>query len=294
MNEIMKIVLNANKERRILSDDEVKRICHIILNMGHHKLPYEIDFFPILTSDPECGAECLDKRIFFFRYGIEQTMEYGYQSLVDHLKMDGAKIDIYNYYYLFAIFHELAHARQHYLINFNPKKYESRMYKICQPYILQDKFYDENHNIFPTEINANNLAGLTVCNLYSKMPKEYVSDNDVLSYRLLTLQNMFKEAYEIYPKQEDVLSPSEKFLQAICDFDEPTEEFEEEFLNNPGRFCDMIFKIDNKSLYHRIMLGLPISYQEYAYTNLLYQEMEAGENINFIKKLQKKPNSTKS
>ena len=53
------------------------------------------------------------------------------------------------------------------------------------------------------------------------------------------------------------------------------------------RYVNLIYN-DKFTLYKKLMLGLPIKYIEYAYANLLIDALNIEEDINVVKKLQKK------
>ena len=56
----------------------------------------------------------------------------------------------------------------------------------------------------------------------------------------------------------------------------------------------LIYDINKLTIYKKLMLGLPISYLEYAYSNLIDDRLNHDERVNVTKKLQKNINSTKS
>ena len=68
MNEILRIVLNRNKERKLLTNDDVKNICNIVISKSIYNIPLFINFLPVCPNDPQCGGECIDDVIFFFTY----------------------------------------------------------------------------------------------------------------------------------------------------------------------------------------------------------------------------------
>ena len=278
MNEILKILIKRNRQRKLLTNDDVKRICHIILRYSISSNDKRIEFYPIDILDEDCAGMCLEKSIVFFNYGIEQLIDKCYQSLINNYSMDGAKIDIYNYFYLCIIFHELAHVRQHYIVENYRQKLEGKLFSICHDLAQDDEFYGNYYYDFLTEINANNMASTRVCNLYSKLPKEYLSQNDILVYQAIMLKCMLHDNYDILENEEVVSSPAERLAAYI----------EEDTNIDSSKYNELLNKQYNFTIYRKLMLGLPLTHEEYCYVDDIYNNLNDGNGVNALKKIQKK------
>ena len=117
-----------------------------------------------------------------------------------------------NFYYLYVLFHEIEHAKQN-------KKYESLddksvlyafLYGLCSRLEGNNQFYDKNHDLFPTEIEADNNGLLKSYNLlsYTKLP---VRETKVLYLQyLVSLQSNYERI-----NRYRVLTPIEKLYNDI-------------------------------------------------------------------------------
>ena len=89
------------------------------------------------------------------------------------------KYDSYllNFFYLYFVFHELIHADQkknHDLLSSKMNHVYLFLYELCDKLYCDDKsFYEDNHDLFPMEINANNNGLLYASNIinHSNIPR---------------------------------------------------------------------------------------------------------------------------
>lgn len=288
MDEIIKIIFERNKERKLLSSDDVKKICYLILKKNKYDFVKQVEVFSHNPKDPTCAGVYYDENIFFFYREIIDMLEKQFDNFSDMYEIDGANVDGYNYFYLSIILHELAHVRQYAILKNKHNSLEKKIFSIFLNLSNNRDFYSDNYHDILTEINANNVSIMTANHIYSKLPKNFLTRNDWRAYQSYYLKNLLYLNYEIVDKKNQILSPAErvvnKFDEAIV-FD----------LDMTLTEClHLIHDTKDLSLYKKLMLGLPISYMEYAYADLIDTRLGNGENINAIKKLQKKLNSTKS
>ena len=282
MNEILKIILKCNRERKLLSGDDVKEICNIILKRNKYYFVNKIDILSHNPNDENCAGLYHDDHLFFFFDGIVNMLQGYCDDTTDLYTFDGAKVDIYNFYYLTIIFHELAHVRQQYIMDTARSSIEKKIFTLFLNLSLNREFYQENYCNILTEINAENVALVTANYFYSQLPKNFVTKNDRKAYQLSTLGTLLHSNYEIVSKKEMVISPSEHLIDSLND----------DILASQNMNCDqylnLIYKQNNLTIYKKMMLGLPLEYQEYAYAELLYNRLKSDDEINVIKKLQKR------
>jgi len=280
MEEILKIIIKCNKARKLLSVDDVKKICHIVLKNNGYSFVKKVIVARSNPNDKDCGGVFGNDMIVFFYDGVIKLITKYSDDFTDMYQIDGTTVDILNYYFLSIIFHELAHARQQYLANSKYSSLEKRVFSMFLDLSKNKDFYETNYSNVLTEINAVNVSYMTTNYLYNKLPYNFVTTNDKISYNLSMLKNFLYANYEIEPKSETVISPAERI----------TSGFDEDILKSVNMDIEKYSKLiyhDNITLYKKIMLGLPITYLEYAYVNLLIDELNASQDINVTKKLQK-------
>ena len=283
MDEILKIIFKCNKERKLLNPDDVKKICWIILKRNNYSFVNKIDFLSHDPNGENCAGLYYDDHLFFFYKGIIKMIEEHGDQLNDLYSLDGARVDIYNYYYLTIIFHELAHVRQHYIANSSHSSLEKQIFKLSFDLSSNREFYEENYCDILTEVNAENVAKITTIYLYSRLPKNFVTKYDLDAYQLDTLGSILHHNYENVAKKDIIISPSERLVDSF------TESILEQVHINYDKYIKLINN-NNLTLYKKMMLGLPISYQEFAYAESLYSRLKSDDSFNVIKKLQKKFN----
>lgn len=285
MDEIVKIVLQRNKERKMLTNSDVKRICNIFIGLSKIESVNEINFE---FESPHEGygdyywdSENKTGIISFYTETVEKALELKYRANISEHIFDGTKIDVYNWYYLNAIFHEFSHAKDRDLINKNKKSKEAKLAGIVEKLPAIRDFYETNYYDMPNEVKARNNGNLRAYEVYEKLPIEFLSNNDRLFYKFITLAEM-KETYIILPEEEKIESPIERIFDYADDYN----------LAKAGidvnQFRSLIYDKNNFTLYNRLMLGLPITYQEYGYIHILQECLESQVDVDFTKKLQKR------
>ena len=282
MDEIIKIIFNCNKKRRLLSDDDVRKICFIILKKNKYNFVKEVRVFKNNPFDSECAGVYQNGNILFFLDEVIELIHRSYENFSASYNIDGSAIDIYNYFYLGIIFHELAHVRQYAIINGKRNCLEKKLFSIFLNLSQNEDFYNENYYDILTEVNANNVALVTTNYLYSKLPKNFITINDYRCYQSSLIKLALYNNYEILNKKDDIISPAERVV----------DNFDEEILFYLDMKLDDIVKLiysnDNLTIYKKIMLGLPLTYLEYSYAHLLSDRLNVEEGINIVKKLQKR------
>ncbi len=281
MEKIIEIILNCNSKRKLLSFDDVREICQIILDKSNCSFVNKIDLFQDNPVEKNCAAVYYDDHIFFFFEPILEKLDNCCTELLECKKMHGSRVDVYNYFYLGIIFHELAHVRQYYITQKKHNSLEKKIFKIYLNLSENRDFYHDNYFNILTEVNANNVASVMANYIYSKLPRNFLTQNDRNIYQSNMLRNLLYDNYEIDINKEVVISPSERI----------TENLSNEILSNSkidlNKYLMLIYSQNNLTIYKKLMLGLPISYLEYAYVNLLSDELYGSDKINVTKKLQK-------
>ena len=282
MDEIIKIVFNRNKERKLLTATDVKKICHIILKKKGYNFVKHIKVFSHNPVDSTCAGVYHDENIFFFYNEILDMIQSNFEKFSSVYKIDGANADIYNYFYLNIVFHELAHVRQYARIDNNHDSLETRIFSMFLKLSSNRDFYEQNYSDILTEINANNVSLVTTNYIYSKLPRNFITKNDWQVYQSVLLNTLLYNNYAIINKKDEIISPAERIINC----------FNEDILSSLNTTLDKCLKtinsINNITLYKKLMLGLPISYLEYSYANLLNDRLNSDDKINVVKKLQKK------
>ena len=283
MEEILKLVLDRNKKRRVLSKSDIKRICEIIIGMNNYLVTPKIAFEHESSVSSDACADTVRKKVTFYTDTLEETLESSYENV----KIDGGEVDYKNYIILYYIFHEFIHIKQ--LDDIARKKHDTatKLFNIDYEISRIKDFYNANYLLFPTEIQAHIMGELNTYKLYSKFPSEFISDEDKNFYAGLVMDK-FVRNYIPNIKKNTVTSPSE-FL-----YNNATNYNLSKILNiNEEDYKNLLHKEENSSLYKRLMLGLPVDIDEFAYMNLLNDVIHDGQDIDFVKKLKKKTKKTK-
>ena len=157
-----------------------------------------------------------------------------------------------NFYYLHVIYHELMHVSQKAEFERNDSEIFCYLYGLCSLLHKDNNtFYKENHEIFPTEIQANNISYLTAYNLinHTKLPARKARIM-YLQY-LASLTSNYKKI-----SKKAVLSPIDllNVKNSIVDINEI----------NKLLYSERLSRID------RMNLGLPITSKEY--DNISYEK----------------------
>ena len=282
MKEILELVLERNKERKLLTKKDVKRICELMIGINHYTNVQKIMFHKIDSEYEQCGGFFDGEKITFYTEGIESIIEEEYKNISYSKDMDGSKIDAYNFLYLTVIFHELAHVRQDKIVNEGKNTLETELFSISNKLLyLPHDFYIENYDNFPIEVNAFSKGSLDAFQVYKKIPKPDLTENDYYNYASYTLSQLTR-FYDVDCIEEDVISPSERILVNADEYN--LSKFEVSLMD----FTKIVTEPNKESLYQKLMLGLPITFMDYAYINLLEMGLEDNQKIPFVKKLQKK------
>ena len=281
MEEILKIILLRNQQRKLLTREDVKRIFEIIIRINKYT---SVDYITFEKCDPEdenCGGKCMSDHFIFYTDGIDKIMDNTYQTIINNFDLDGCKVDILNFCYLIILFHEFAHVRQHELVAKGKNTLETKLFEISQNLTRFKDFYKDNYANMITEVNAFSKGAFDAYRVYSKLPSKLLTKNDRAAYQSYALEEA-TDFYIVDSVTEKISSPSERLFKnadyfnvSKCDVD-------------INEFKSLVFDKNDLDLYHRIILGLPLSFQEFAYIHLLDSTIKEGEDINFIKKLQKK------
>ena len=281
MDEILKIIINANKERRLLDTPDVKKICDIVIKKNKYNFINDVIMAKKHPYKDNCAGSFASDKIIFFKDGILKYITEYADYFSDSYSIDGATVDVLNYSFLTLIFHELAHARQHYLINCKYDSFEKRLFSFFFELGKDRDFYDLNYDNDLTEINANNVSHITANYFYNKLPNNFVSPSDKTIYQLSTMKMLLQTSYEVDPVHEITCSPAERIASSFND------ELLAKTKMNIDKYAKLIYN-NNFTIYKKLMLGLPISYLEYAYANLLIDELNAGVDTHALKKIQKR------
>ena len=281
MDEILKIIIKNNKARKILSVDDVKKICHIIIKRNKYDFVKHVNFTEKHPDDEKCGGTFCGDRIIFFYKGLMDILTNYADNFTDTYNIDGSTVDVVNFYYLVIIFHELAHARQHYLVESKKNSTEKKIFSFFHEIEIDRDFYEANYSNLLTEVNAVNVSNMTATYFYNKMPINFVSPQDKNIYQAAMMSALLYSNYTIDPRKEIVVGPAERVAKAF------TPDMFDITNMDMKQYADIV--LDNKlTLYKKIMLGFPISYIEYAYARLVTETLSSEDNINVCKKLQKK------
>lgn len=292
MDEITKIVFEANKERRTLNLDDIKNICYHFVRRNGYKPLSNIEIADRCRI-VEAGKVYIDNKQLGFYKREDNSVFYFYDTICD-FSLDKANefnseyspeettIDVLNYYFLTLIFHELVHVRQDYLAKSNYNGFEKKLFSIFNTFGNGDEIYDNNKYDIITEVNARNLSYILAFNVYSKLPKNFVTKYDKMVYQLSILKLLLYSNYDINLKNDEVYSPAERIGDAL------TDQMLSSFNMTINDYAKLIYSMDKLTLYNKLMCGLPISLNEYAYTNLLISELGSGLDVDAIKKIQKR------
>lgn len=277
MDEVIKLILKRNKERKILSEDDVKKICNIIIK-GKHYEEYvkDIECLKVCQKDPDTAGMYNGNTLYFYGDGLDNFADVNFNNLDENL--DGSRYDFINFFILVTIFHELAHVRQAVMQDFKQNK-EGQLYTICEKLHDIDNFYEENYKYDLREVNAWALGFMNACEMYIHLPDEIVSPMDMAIYKSFAINKMLS-SYSVSGTNEFVVSPSEKLFKSADKYNL------ENYKINKEKFDKLIHSGQDFSLYRKLCMGLPMSFDSFAYMNMLLVCNNSGERISFVKKMQ--------
>jgi hypothetical protein len=293
MDEITKIIIEANKERRIINLDDIRNICYYIGKKNGFKPFNDIKISDKCSIVDEEGTRYTDENMLGFYNKSENALYYFYDTILDfslekankfknEYSQEGTPVDVLNYYFLTLILHELVHVKQDYLVKSVYNGFEKKILSIFNEFSSGDEIYDNNQFDIITEVNARNESVVNAFNIYSNLPKNFFTEYDKGVYQLSMLKQLFYSNYDVSEKDEEVYGPAERMGDVL------TDQMLAPFNMDISDYARLIYGTNRLTLYNKLMYGLPISLNEYAYGNLLISELSSGLNINAIKKLQKR------
>ncbi len=279
MDEIIKIIYNANKERRLFTFDEVIKICSLVIDKKQYDF---VSTIRVYAKTPSQDIAQLDNgELIFYYKEVLKYLEESCDKFTDMYHIEGTSIDVLNFYYLVTIMHELAHLRQikYRLSEFN--SLEKDIFTLFNNLSMDYEFYRRTYDYNLNEVNAENVAYITSQYLFSKLPPNFVTPNDKRVYQQVVLARMLYANYEVDYKEASIYSPSERITDYFTD---------EIFKKNNftlNQYADIVTR-DNLTVYKKLLFGLPISLSEYSYVDLINGALANGENVNAVKRLQKR------
>ena len=281
MDEIVKIVANKNIERKTLDKNNILEICNILKNKNGYCKDYKVFIKKRNPFGDKTYGIVLGNEVIFYEENLDETHEIVYKDMSLYGSIDGSKIDVYNFTTLFAIFHEFTHIGHFNNIYNGRNTIDRKLFSICHELQRFYDFYDRYYKIFILEVNANCKGSLNAFNIYNKMPKELITANDKKIYASYVL-NVFKSSYFVDPINEVIISPSELLLEAA------TREYSSRASVTINELKEIVNEENNLTLYKKIILGLPLTFMEYAYFLLISTCAKSSEDFSFVKKLQKR------
>ena len=290
MDYITKLVLDCNRDRQLLGMLDIKNIANYIIEKRNYPVKKVLIARKWEPKEKINGGNFVcpalynkeDKNLYFFRDGlIDFVCKHGNEFKSEY-NPEGTIFDAFNFWILICIFHELNHARQEKILNSSNSSLEKKLIGPFTNLCFGDEQYRNNYSNMLNEVNSENVGIVSANYIFSRLPKNFLTNHDRKCYQLQTLKSILYANYEVVPKYETIVSPAERIVEA----------FDDETLAKMNltieKYSELISNTDNLTLYKKLMLGLPISYSEYGYANLLIDELTNGIDINAIKKLQKR------
>ncbi len=276
MKEIIELIIERNTNRKVLNREDIKKICNIIIKLKRYELlVLNVFFLPCNKGDEETIATYDGVDLQFYTRGLEKMKD----TIEERDNLDGTKIDIINYEILSTIFHEFAHVRQFVMMD-NYSGNEAKLYRMCYELRDNDDFVNENYHNMLDEVNAYALGEINANKIYQSLPSNIITTNDKNVYNGYVIDTLLSN-YIVSLNEESIVSPSEQLLLNTKAYDFSKTKYDYE------RFKHIIMASKNTDLYHRLIVGLPISFSEYAYTNMFMTNFDPMSRYSFIKKLQK-------
>ena len=276
MDEILKLIKKRNIERKPLNKDDIHKICGIIIKGKNYQDYVEsVNFGTKHPKDPDTAGMYDGEKLYFYSDGLESFAERNYNGTEP---LDGTKVDFYNFFALVTIFHELAHVRQSVMQDFKQNK-EGQLYTICEKLHNVDNFYAENYRYDIREVNAWALGFMNACEMYLHMPDEVVSPYDMSIYKSFAINKMLS-SYSVSGKKEIVISPAEKLFESADKYNLAN------FGINKDKFDQLIHMGQDFTIYRKLCMGLPLSFDSFAYMNMLLVCSNSGDKFSFVKKMQ--------
>ncbi len=281
MDEILKIVLDRNKKRKVLSKNDIRRICEIIISKSNFYVVPNISFGTESTNNKSFAADTGLDEVKFYMPVLEESLENSYEEINTTSIFDGTREDYYNYRILEVIFHEFSHVRQNDKIIKGHSDIDTRLFYICDKLRAIKGFYSENYSLFSLETDAYARGFINSYLIYSRFPKEYMPERDRTSYASMVMKTLISP-YIVSSSKETIKSPSEILLEKADNYNLSKRGIDIE------TYRGLVNGRNDLTLYKKLLLGLPLTYSEASYVNMLKSCVEVGEKVDFIKKLQKR------
>ncbi len=284
MERIAKIVYERNKERKLLTDDDVREIYGILIEINNCT---SIDNIIISSRAKEISK--LFRTYAEYNYFLREIHVYK-KSLLANLEelylnmkysLDGTMIDYYNWEYLNVIFHEFSHAMDRDRSDKKKKDFGTKVYCATtnmQFYIPRKEYYKNYYTYMPEEVCARNNGRIGALKIYNMLPNEFINMHDKIIYKQLTFDGMASN-YVMTVSDMIYQSPIENVLLKI----EPMIT-ESELIT----IKDLMTKSKQLTLFNRLLWGFPISYLEGCELNTISNVLASGHNMNVAKILKKK------
>ena len=291
MDEIFKIVLERNKKRQILNKRDIKRICDIIIGMHNYKSDVNVSFEKRFSTSSqvtlgkqvpnnnELYALTFEEDIIFYLETLEAVADARYK--MNGKNMEGCKTDFYNFFILTSIFHEFIHVDQFDRINKKRRDPITKLFLICNKLKAIRDFYPTDYSFFIDEVNAFTKSEVDASKIYTCMPSDIISPKDKNEYTYLAISNLLSR-YTVDCTSDEVVSPSEVLLYNANNYNL------ERCKIDAKEFENLVCQPYNMTLYKKLTLGLPLTYSEFAYANLLNSCIAGGQTVDIQKKLERK------
>ena len=169
---------------------------------------------------------------------------------------------VINFFYLFQVYHELTHPFQHKRDDGGYKRSYSYLDKLSHDLMRKNIDYyktDEGHNLFPTEIEADNIGFSTS---YKILKKTNIPKRELKILYGYFLGIMLYD-YQVVFNEKRIISPIEKLSNSIDNI-------------NMNKLME-ITEEDKLNFLERIKFGLPITFDEYKY--LFTKRLDAFEKV---------------
>ena len=112
MEEIVKLICKRNMERKILSKEDIKRICNIIIKgKNYEEYVKNIRFANVNPKDEDTAGMYDGEDLFFYGKGLEKFSDVNFDQL--DTTMDGTRIDYINFFILVCNLSHLRLSRIH-------------------------------------------------------------------------------------------------------------------------------------------------------------------------------------
>ena len=275
MDEIIKLIIERNYKRKVLNNEDIKIISELIINLKkYNSYVSNINFSS--KNEDKTVATYDGNELCFYKKGLD----YLKSCVINDGSLDGSKIDLINFQILSSIFHELAHVRQAIMMDYYYNN-EAKIYRICEKLYELKNFYNDNYEIMLNEVNAFALGNLNAYKVYRNIPNNLINVNDKNVYKSIVIDTIISN-YEVDLDKEKIKSPSELLLDNLNNYDLSLCNLDYNYIEKVIKDCQ------DYSLYHKLLLGLPISFDSYAYVNMYREKSNYNKDYKFIKKLQKR------